>query len=245
MESDREYAVVTEALRKEFNDIVAVHDLDLKIPSGLIYGLIGPNGSGKTTTIKILMGLTYPSKGSAKVMGRAIMNGRKDARVSYMPQELALYTDLTVHENVQLFSELYGTERSSFPEREREVLDIVGLAERKDDLVGHLSGGMQHRASLACALINDPELMFLDEPTVGVDPELRAGFWEYFQMLKGEGRTVVLTTHYMDEAVRCDVVGMMHKGRLIAEGAPDQLLKETGKADLEDAFLEFIRRCRC
>ncbi|MCG7843821.1 MAG: ABC transporter ATP-binding protein [Methanomassiliicoccales archaeon] len=244
MESEGEYAVVTEALCKNFEEIVAVQDLDLKIPRGLIYGLIGPNGSGKTTTIKILMGLTEPTKGRAEVMGRTIPNKRKDALVSYMPQELALYTDLTVHENAQLFSELNDMEPSSFLEREDKVLQVVGLTERKDALVGHLSGGMQHRASLACALINDPQLMFLDEPTVGVDPELRSGFWEHFRMLKGKGMTVVLTTHYMDEASRCDLVGMMHKGRLIAEGVPSDLLKETGCDNLEDAFMEFIRRCR-
>jgi ABC-2 type transport system ATP-binding protein len=243
MTSDAGHAVVTEGLRKEYDAIVAVQNLSLKIPSGCIYGLIGPNGSGKTTAIKVLMGLVKATGGSATVLGRSVPIKGKDRRVSYMPQELALYTDLTVHENAQLFSELNDMEPSTFLEREKEVLQVVGLMERKDDLVGHLSGGMQHRASLACALINSPTLMFLDEPTVGVDPELRSGFWEHFRMLKGKGMTVVLTTHYMDEASRCDLVGMMHKGRLIAEGAPADLLKETKCDNLEDAFMEFIRRC--
>lgn len=239
-----EYVVRTEDLRKEYGDIVAVRELELKVPSGCIYGLIGPNGSGKTTAIKVLMGLVKATSGKAEVLGRNVPIKGKDGRVSYMPQELALYTDLTVHENLQLFAELNGLEPSDLGKREREVLEVVGLWERKDDLVGQLSGGMQHRASLACAMINRPALMFLDEPTVGVDPELRAGFWEHFRALKAEGMTVVLTTHYMDEASRCDLVGMMHKGQLIAEGRPDQLLRDSGCENLEDAFLIFIRRCR-
>ncbi len=237
------HAVRTDGLRKEYGDIVAVRDLCLEVPSGSIYGLIGPNGSGKTTAIRVLMGLLRPTSGTAEVLGRPIPNRGKDGRVSYMPQELALYTDLTVHENLQLFAELNGVSPSSFREREEEVLRVVGLAHRRGDLVGHLSGGMQHRTSLACAMVNRPLLMFLDEPTVGVDPELRAGFWEHFRGLRSEGSTVVLTTHYMDEASRCDLVGMMHKGRLIAEGTPDQLLDDSGADSLEDAFLVFIRRC--
>ncbi|MHC1679950.1 MAG: ABC transporter ATP-binding protein [Methanomassiliicoccales archaeon] len=243
MESDS-YVVRTDGLRKEYGDIVAVRDLCIEIPSGCIYGLIGPNGSGKTTAIKVLMGLVRATSGTAEVLGRSVPVKDKNARVSYMPQELALYTDLTVHENVQLFAELNGMKPDQLLERERMILGVVGLWERKDDLVGHLSGGMQHRASLACAMINEPALMFLDEPTVGVDPELRAGFWEHFRSLKAGGMTVVLTTHYMDEASRCDLVGMMYRGRLIAEGTPDQLLKDSGSGNLEDAFLVFIRRCQ-
>ena len=240
---DASMAVMVRGLRKEYGEIKAVDGLDLSIPSGCIYGLIGPNGSGKTTTIRMLMGLVRPTGGTAEMLGHAIPIKGKGLKVSYMPQETALYPDLTVSENVQLFSELYGLGPELMRSREEEVLKVVGLLERKDDLVGHLSGGMQHRTSLACAMVNDPQLMFLDEPTVGVDPELRAGFWEHFNLLKKEGRTVVLTTHYMDEACRCDIVGMMHKGHLIAEGAPGELLKQTGRDNLEDAFLVFIGRC--
>ncbi len=238
------FAVRTEGLRKEYGDIVAVKDLCLGIPSGCIYGLIGPNGSGKTTVIKVLMGLVRATSGSACVLGQRVPIKAKAGRISYMPQELAIYTDLTVHENVQLFAELNGVEPDHFLEREREVLEVVDLWERRGDLVGNLSGGTQHRASLACAMINKPALVFLDEPTVGVDPELRAGFWEHFRSLKAKGMTVVLTTHYMDEASRCDLVGMMHQGRMIAEGTPEELLEDTSQKNLEDAFLVFIRRCR-
>ena len=238
------YVVRTNDLRKDHGGIVAVRDLCLNVPSGCIYGLIGPNGSGKTTAIKVLMGLLRATSGSAEVLGRKVPVKGKDVRVSYMPQELALYTDLTVHENVQLFAELNGRPLPELGEREREVLEVVGLWERRNDLVGQLSGMMQHRASLACVMINRPALMFLDEPTVGVDPELRAGFWEHFRSLKAAGMTVVMTAHYMDEASRCDLVGMMHKGRLIAEGTPAELLGETGRSNLEEAFLVFIRRCQ-
>jgi ABC-2 type transport system ATP-binding protein len=243
MEDDRKFAVVTKGLRKEYEDVVAVEDLSLRIPTGRIYGLIGPNGSGKTTVIRMLMGLVSATSGTAEVLGQEMPIKVTGRRVSYMPQELALYTDLTVHENVQLFAELYGMGKRELETRSEIILELVGLTASKHRLVGHLSGGMQHRASLACALINDPDLVFLDEPTVGVDPELRWGFWEHFNMLKGRGKTIVLTTHYMDEAVRCDVVGMMHRGRLIAEGGPGDLLRETGRDSLEEAFLEYIRRC--
>ena len=244
MGDEVEFAVVTEGLRKEYEDVVAVQDLSLRIPAGRIYGLIGPNGSGKTTVIRMLMGLVRATAGQARVLGQEMPIKVQGPGVSYMPQELALYTDLTVHENLQLFSELYGMRKEELEVREKELLGLVGLLSSKDRLVGQLSGGMQHRASLACALVNDPNLVFLDEPTVGVDPELRWGFWEHFNMLKGRGKTIVLTTHYMDEASRCDVVGMMHRGRLIAEGRPGDLLRETGKDGLEEAFLEYIRRCR-
>jgi len=243
MEYRNGIAVVTEGLRKEYGDIVAVRNLRISIPSGTIYGLIGPNGSGKTTAIKMLMGLVRPTAGSATVLGKSVAVRGGESRVSYMPQELALYIDLTVHENLQLFADLNDVDPSSFPDREEEVLGVVGLKERRDELVGHLSGGMQHRASLACAMINEPMLMFLDEPTVGVDPELRSGFWEYFRALRSKEMTVVLTTHYMDEASRCDLVGMMHRGRLIAEGTPSKLLADTESDNLEDAFMGYIRRC--
>src|SRR4030042_231215 len=135
-------------------------------------------------------------------------------------------------------------ERGAFSDRARALLRMVDLEGRRDSLVSQLSGGMKHRVSLACALVHDPEGGFLDEPTVGVDPELRAGFWKYFADLKAGGKTVVLTTHYMDEAVRCDVVGMMRSGKLIAEGSPKILMQETGTSDLEPAFLEYSRRER-
>ena len=234
--------VLGKGMRKEYGKLVAVDDLDLKVRKGLLYGLIGPNGSGKTTTIKMLVGLLSFSRGEAFLLGEKVPVRNKRRLIGYMPQEMAIYTDITVHENLELFADLYSIEEAFFRTREKELLSMIDLADRKDSVVSQLSGGMKHRTSLACALIHDPELLFLDEPTVGVDPELRVGFWKYFSELKARGKTVLLTTHYMDEAVRCDVVGMMRSGKLIAEGSPKILMQETGTSDLESAFLEYSRR---
>jgi len=233
--------VLVRKLRKEFDGLVAVDDLDMRIRRGVLYGLIGPNGSGKTTAIKMLVGLLRPSSGEAFVLDEKVPASRNIARVGYMPQDLAVYPDLTVHENMELFAELYSVNRDEFDRREAQLLEVIDLKQRRDSIVSQLSGGMKHRTSLACALIHDPELLFLDEPTVGVDPELRVGFWQYFQDLKTRGKTVVLTTHYMDEAVRCDLVGMMRAGRLIAEGTPKDLMARAGAPDLESAFMFFSR----
>ena len=232
-----ENAVHTKGLTKRFGDLTAVSALDMTIPRGVVYGLIGPNGSGKTTAIKVMNGLLKATSGSARLLGEEVPVKKVAHRIGYMPQEMAIYTDLTVHENLELFGGMYSLTRASFEDGERHLLNMIDLADRRDSLVSTLSGGMKHRVSLACALIHDPELVFLDEPTVGVDPELRKGFWDYFSSLKHAGKTVVLTTHYMDEAVRCDLVGMMRLGSLIAEGAPEALMGQTGTTSLEEAFL--------
>lgn len=234
-------AIRTFRLRKTFGTLTAVDDLNLRVGKGILYGLIGPNGSGKTTTIKLLVGLLQPSAGRAFVLGEEIPVRRSIRRMGYMPQEMATYMDLTVHENLMLFGELYEMQPERLLKREEDLLHMIGLEDRRDCLVSQLSGGMRHRTSLACALIHDPDLVFLDEPTVGVDPELRAGFWKYFADLKGRGKTVVMTTHYMDEAVRCDVVGMMRLGQLIGEGAPKELMERTSTTDLEEAFISMSR----
>lgn len=236
-----EDVVVTNALTKRFGELVAVSSLDLKIPRGVVYGLIGPNGSGKTTAIKVMNGLLRATSGSARLLDEEVPVREIIHRIGYMPQEMAIYTDLTVHENLELFAGMYSMSRSSFEDAEKDLLEMIDLAVRRDSLVATLSGGMKHRVSLACALVHDPELVFLDEPTVGVDPELRKGFWDYFAELKSTGKTVVLTTHYMDEAVRCDIVGMMRLGKMIAEGTPDSLMKAAGATTLEDAFLANAR----
>lgn len=234
--------VETDRLRKDFDGTVALAGLDLRVEKGTLYGMIGPNGSGKTTCIRILAGLIRASGGEASVLGEKVPSKSVLSRVGYMPQEMAVYSDLSVHENLEFFAGLFSVKGEDFLRREKEILRVIDLSERKNDLVSDLSGGMRHRVSLACALIHDPELLLLDEPTVGVDPELRVGFWDYFNELKHQGKTIIMTTHYMDEAVRCDVVGMMRLGEMLAEGAPQELMSATCTDNLEEAFLSYVRR---
>ena len=217
-------------------------DLDLTVHEGEIYGLIGPNGSGKTTTVKILCGLIKPDSGEAQVLGSPAGSNPVRPLVGYMPQDLAIYPDLRVRQNLDFFGRLYGLGGDKLRAREKALLHMVALEGREDSMVSTLSGGMKHRLSLACSMIHGPRLLFLDEPTVGVDPELRFSFWQYLAKLKAGGLTALITTHYMDEAGRCDRVGLIREGRLIAEGTPKELRESAGSESLEDAFLVFSKR---
>ena len=234
-------SIETVNLTKKYGSFVAVDGLNFSVEKGEIYGLLGPNGAGKTTAIKMLCGLLTPDGGEAFVLGRKVGDRKKAACVGYMPQETALYIGLTVHQNLAFYGELFGMRREAIAAREKLLLDFINLERWRDELVRNLSGGMRHRVSLACALMHQPKVMFLDEPTVGVDPELRCAFWDFFNELKRDGITILITTHYMDEASRCDRVGFMRKGLLIAEGEPAKLLAETGAETLEDAFLRYAR----
>lgn len=236
------YAVETRDLVKKFGSFTAVDNLNLKIERGQTYGLLGPNGSGKTTTIKLLCDLLKPTSGEAFVLDRKVGDGSIPPRIGYMPQEMALYLELSVHDNIRLFGEIYGMKSDEIDKSEKELLQFVDLESWRKSPVANLSGGMKHRTSLICSMIHSPELLFLDEPTVGVDPELRASFWEYFESLGKRGVTVVITTHYMDEAHRCNRIGLMRRGHLIAEGAPGEIIESTGCGSLEDAFLKLARR---
>ena len=237
-----DYAIFRSSLTKEFGDFKALNELNFKVKTGEIYGLLGPNGAGKTTAIKVLCGLLTLSSGEAKVLGKKVNHKNIASNIGYMPQDTALYVGLTVHQNMQFYGKLFGIEDKLILERERELLNFVDLYKWKNELVQNLSGGMKHRASLACTLMHEPKLLFLDEPTVGVDPELRISFWDYFNNLKNNGTTILITTHYMDEARRCDRVGFMNHGELIAEGKPQEILDKTRTDSLEDAFLKFSRR---
>ncbi len=234
-------SIETVNLTRKYGSFTAVDSLNLKVPRGEIYGLLGPNGAGKTTAIKMLCGLLTPNGGEAYVLGKQVGDRKKAACIGYMPQDTALYTGLTVHQNLTFYGELFGMRREALAAREKILLSFINLERWRDELVRNLSGGMQHRVSLACALMHQPQVMFLDEPTVGVDPELRCAFWDFFNELKREGITILITTHYMDEASRCDRVGFMRKGLLIAEGKPAELLAVTGTETLEDAFLRYAR----
>ena len=237
-----EYAISTSRLTKEFGDFKALNQLNLKVKRGEIYGLLGPNGAGKTTVIKVLCGLLTPSSGEVRVLDSDVINKKIASRIGYMPQETALYVGLTVHENMQFYAKLFGMDDELVEDRESKLLEFVDLSRWRNELVQNLSGGMKHRVSLACTLMHKPELLFLDEPTVGVDPELRISFWKYFRNLKDFKTTILITTHYMDEARRCDRVGFINHGELMAEGTPLEVLESSKTNSLEDAFLEFSRR---
>lgn len=230
--------VETKGLRKYFGPIRAVDGLNLAVGAGEIYGLLGPNGSGKTTLIRLLTGLLKPTSGSVVVLGQAMPNKAILTQVGYMTQASALYEDLTMRENVTFFAEMCGGASRA---RVDEVIALVGLRNRADSLVRTLSGGMKQRTSLACALVHQPRLLLLDEPTVGIDPQLRVTFWSYFRRLAGEGVTLIVSSHVMDEAERCDRLGFMRQGKLLAEGSAAELRAQAGTSTLEEAFLQFAQ----
>jgi len=234
-----EYAIEINHLSKRYGKFLAVNDLNLKVRKGEIYGLLGPNGSGKTTTIKMICSLLRPSAGTIRLLNKSIPNRSVLQQMAYMPQDTALYPLLSLLQNLRFFGALYGLPDRDIRERAKNLLQFVDLEKWQDQLVINLSGGMKHRASLACALIHDPEILLLDEPTVGVDPKLRVSFWEYFDDLKRRGTTILITTHYMDEARRCDRAGFIREGGLIADGTPAALMSDTGTNSLEDAFLKY------
>jgi len=227
---------------KEFDGFKALNHLSFSIDEGGLYGLIGPNGAGKSTAIRIMTGLIKATEGSVDVLGYSPQDAEVRPLVGYMPQEMALYQDLTVRENLEFFGKLYSISKKDLKKRIADLLDFVELSKWDKTIIANLSGGMKHRTSLAVALLSKPRLLVLDEPTVGVDPELRASFWQRFQDMRDDGTTILLTTHYMDEARRCEKIGLINRGRLIAEGTPDGLLELTKTKNLEDAFLSLTRR---
>jgi ABC-2 type transport system ATP-binding protein len=237
-----ESVVRAEGLRKAFGTRTALDGLSLSIPQGQLYGLAGPNGAGKTTLIRTLCGLLRPDEGGAYLLGWRMPSARVRSQLGYMPQEFAVYDDLSVLQNLEYFGALYGLTRRQVRDRADELLDLVQLADRKRQRVGTLSGGMQRRASLAISLLHKPRLAFLDEPTAGVDPKLRRSFWDYFNRLSEQDVTLVVTTHLVEEALRCDVVGFLNAGRLLTQGTPDEILAETGSENLDDAFIALQER---
>jgi ABC-2 type transport system ATP-binding protein len=231
-------AVEIKGLTKAFGKIKAADSLDLTVGTGTIFGLLGPNGCGKTTAIKMLLGLVRPDSGEAKVLGRNPGDRGSLHEVGYMPQETAMYEELSVGENLKLFAGIHDLTGKEFLKREDEVLGLVNLRDRRDAVLSTLSGGQRHRVSLAASMIHSPKLLFLDEPTVGVDPPLRANFWKTFRGMRDKGVTIVMTTHYMDEAVNCDLIAMMRDGRIIAKGTPAEIMTRNSAQSLEDAFLK-------
>ncbi len=222
------------ALTKRFGDIVAVNALDLELPAGRIYGLLGPNGSGKTTLIRCLVGLAKPSSGEARVLGVSMPDRENLAHIGYMTQSDGIYVDLSVWENLRFFATLSGARNKAAL---AEVLELVELTSRKNTPAHQLSGGMRRRLSLACALVHRPSVLFLDEPTVGIDPALRVQFWAHFRKLAADGATLVVSSHVMDEADRCDELLLILHGKLLARGSGADIRAQAGTQDMEEAFL--------
>ena len=218
--------VVTEHLRRSFGELVAVRDVSLEVQRGEIFGVLGPNGAGKSTTIRMLCGILDPSGGRGTVVGFDIATEaeRIKERIGYMTQRFSLYEDLTVEENLAFYSGLYGVPKAQRRERVQAVLARTGLSDRRRQLSGTLSGGWKQRVALACATIHEPPLLFLDEPTAGVDPVSRREFWEEIHQLAAQGTTILVTTHYMDEAERCHRLAFIFRGSVLDVGTPQEVV---------------------
>jgi len=229
-------------LSRSFGNLIAVNNLDLSVGNE-IFGLLGPNGAGKSTTVMMLTTLLKPTSGTAKVCGYDVVKESKKVRskISYVPQDMAVDRKLTGRENVQLYAKLYGIPNRNL--KVEEVLEMMGLSDRASDLVATYSGGMRRRLELAQALIHEPEVLFLDEPTLGLDVSGRKKIWEHISMLKAEGMTIFMTTHYLEEAEKyCDRVAIIDKGIITAVGSPENLINSIGEdASLNDVFLEKVK----
>jgi ABC-2 type transport system ATP-binding protein len=234
--------IAIEQVSKSFGSVEALKNVSFTVAEGETFGLIGPNGSGKTTLIRLLLGLGKPTSGTVRVLGQPMPNRQTASHIGYMTQSSALYSELSIRENLAFFGRLYGLKNATLKNRITEVLDLVDLSDRAGSTILTLSGGMKQRVSLACALIHQPKLIFLDEPTVGIDPELRVTFWEHFARLNQQGITLIVSTHHLDEATRCHRLGMLRFGKLIAIDTPANLRQQSGEEDFEKAFLYFAQR---
>jgi ABC-2 type transport system ATP-binding protein len=231
------YAVDVENVSKSFGSLKALNGVTLRVRQGEIYGLLGPNGAGKTTLIRMVCGLLEAHAGTVTVLGHRVPNIGVLRHIGYMTQQAALYPSLSVEENVRFFAAINGAEDGV-----KEALELVQLYDRRKSVVSTLSGGMRQRCSLACALVHRPELLLLDEPTVGVDPQLRVQFWESFRQMAANGTTMIVSSHVMDEADRCQRLGLIQYGRLLAEGTPAEIRTMGGSQNLEEAFLALAGR---
>ncbi|MHA2298744.1 MAG: ABC transporter ATP-binding protein [Candidatus Hodarchaeales archaeon] len=242
---DKKNGVTVKDLVKEFDDVTAVDGTTFQVAPGELFGLLGPNGAGKTTIIKILSGLMKPTRGTASLNGYDTEKQPNKIResIGVCPQEPAFYPYLTGRENIELFGNLYGMPKKEIKKTTKLLLEKVGLMESADRRAGKYSGGMIRRVSLAMALINDPEVAFLDEPTVAMDPQSRRAVWNFIKELNTRGKTVILTTHYIEEAeALCDRVGIIDHGKLIALDTPKALMEKHGASNLEEVFIKITGR---
>ena len=215
-------SINTRNMTRRFDNVVALDQLSLSVPSGQIFGLLGPNASGKSTTIRLLAGILRPDEGEASIMGLNLLTQTEELkqRIGYVAQHFALYSDLSVYENVSFYAGLYGIDNKP---RLHELLDLYSLSQFKHKRAGLLSGGYQRRLAIVCATTHNPELIFLDEPTAGIDPVTRKELWDLFYALSTSGKTLFVTTHYMEEAERCNQLAFLNQGKLIAQGTPTQI----------------------
>jgi len=233
--------IALENINHSFGDKQVLYDVNLNVPHGLIYGLLGPSGCGKTTTVKIMAGILEASSGAVNVLGETMPKLSLMNRLGYMAQSDALYVNLTAEENLAFFGSLYGMKKEKIKERSGEVMALVNLSDHKLKLAASYSGGMKRRLSLAMALLHEPEVLILDEPTVGIDPVLRKSIWDTLKAMTANGITIIVTTHVMDEAEKCDELAMMRDGKLIAVGTPLQLQNDIGASSIEEAFIHYGR----
>src|SRR6266436_5550595 len=234
-----EPVIVLDHLSKSFGNVRAVHDLSFTIAPGTIFGFLGANGAGKTTTIRMLCGLTHPTAGNATIAGMDVWKDRQHVRTKfgYVPQRFSLYRDLTVLENFRFFGGAYGVPGAELEGRIERLLSVIDLQEKRSATAENLSGGMRQLLAIGCALVHDPSLLFLDEPTRGLDPVHRQQIWNLLYDLSNEGKTIFVTTHYMDEAERCTEVGFIENGRLLAK-APPRALKSSFRTRLLELDVE-------
>jgi len=235
-------AVKVEGLTRTFGDFVAVDNISLEIREGEIFGFLGPNGAGKSTTIKMLCGLLLPTGGKGYVSGYDIMKESEEIKknIGYMSQKFSLYDDLKVEENIHFFSGIYGVPAGKLKERKEWALEMAGLKDRRGAITRTLPGGFKQRLALGCAILHEPPILFLDEPTSGVDPISRRNFWNLIYEMSREGTTIFVTTHYMDEADYCHRLALIYRGRIIAEGTPNELRQQYMKKDVLEIEVEKV-----
>lgn len=232
-------AVLVKDVTQMYGKTTILKNIDLKVEKGEIIGFLGPSGSGKTTLVKAIIGMIKPASGEIKILDTKIPSLKACENIGYMAQSDALYEDLSGMDNILFFASLYEIDKKKAKERAKELLAMVLLQDDGKKLVKNYSGGMKRRLSLAIALIHDPKLVILDEPTVGIDPLLRREFWKEFKKLNSQGTTLIITTHVMDEAENCDTLALIRDGKVIAKGSPEELKVNTGTKTLEEAFLYY------
>lgn len=236
---DRTDCITLDKVNKYFGDKQVLKDVSLKVPYGCIYGLLGPSGCGKTTTVKIMAGISESTSGETYVLGKKMPQLSLMNDIGYMAQSDALYMALSAAENLEFFAAIYGMKKEQYKKRILEVMELMSLSDDLNKPVGAYSGGMKRRLSLAMAILHNPKVLILDEPTVGIDPLLRQDIWKELYEMSEKGVTILVTTHVMDEALKCHRLAMMRRGVLIAQGTPEELQKNIGAATIEEAFIRY------